>query len=169
MDFCDLIQAFLFRQGWDFDAFICHAKADRAFVAMLHDEMLKCGLRTIGSLNLGDSVQDRLAYAIVNSPFFVVVLSNSFQNRLHPESEAEAAMAFPKIHKKIIPVLYQMSVDDCLQTNNELYYKLAAITGLHKGYQTDKQFAKSISQHVGQLAVEQFQSSKLPFHCFLVR
>ena len=161
-----ILQAFLSCQGWEFDAFICHAKPDRAFVAKLHDEMLKRGLRTYVhtiSLQTGDTVQDTITHAIVNSPFFVVVLSNSFRNNLQSECEVETALAFPEIHKKIIPVFYQMSVDGCLKAEKELYHKLAAITGLQKGYKTEEQFTKSVSWRFRQMAVEQFQSSRLTF------
>ena len=148
--------------------FICHARPDRAFIAMLHAEMQKYGLKTftdVKSMEKGSSVEMTVAHAIVKSPFFMVVLSHSFLTSLHCESEVEAALAFPEIHKKIIPIFYEMSLDGCLQTDKDLYRKLAAITGLHKGYKTDKQFAESISQEVRQMAVEQLQSSKLP--CFL--
>ena len=144
--------------------FICHAGLDRTFIAMLHDEMLKCGLRTfddIESLEMGDSVQNTVVHAIVNSPFFVVVLSSSFRDSLHPESQVEAALAFPRDHKKIIPVFYEISIDGCHQSNKEIYHKLAAIKGLRKGFKTDEQFAKWISRQIGQMAVEQLQSSKL--------
>ena len=165
MDFVsDILQPFLVSQGWEYDVFICHAGPDRAFIAMLQAKMLKCGLKSfvdIKSLEMGSGVQNTVAHAIVKSPFFVVFLSNSFQNSLHPESEAEAALAFAIVHKKIIPIFYQMSVCGCLQTDNELYHKLAAIVGFHKGYGTDEQFAESISQEVKQMAVEQLQSSKL--------
>ena len=163
------MQAFLASQGWEFDVFISHAGPDRAFVAMLHAEMLKCGLKTfvdVKSLEMVDSVQRTVARAIVMSPFFVVVLSNNFQDRLYPEAEVEAALTFPEIHKKIIPVFYQMSVDDCHQSDKELYQKLAAIAGLHKGYRTDEQFAKSISEEVMKMALEQIESSKLL--CFIL-
>ena len=163
-----MLQAFLASQGWEFDVFICHAGSGSAFVAMLHAELLMCGLKAFvdaKSLKKEDSVQATATHAIVNSPFFVVVLSNSFKNLLHPESEVEAALAFPDVHKIIIPVFYQITVDDCLQTDNELYRKLAAIKGFPIGYKTDEQFAKSISQEVGKMAVEQLQSSKhsVPF------
>ena len=158
------MQALLASQGWEFDVFICHAEPDRSFIAILRDEMQNCGLRTfvdIEPLKLEDRVQKPVAHAIVNSPFFVVVLS---QNLLHHESEIEAALAFPKDHKKILPVFYQMSVDDCRQSNKELYRKLAAIRGLHKQYEreTDEQFAERISSKVVQMAEEQHQSSNLP-------
>ena len=167
MDFCLILQAFLASQGWEFDVFVCHARPDRAFIAMLHAEMQKYGLKTftdVKSMEKGSSVEMTVAHAIVKSPFFMIVLSHSFLTSLHCESEVEAALAFPEIHKKIIPVFYEMSVDGCLQTDKELYHRLAAITGLHKGYKTDQQFAESISQEVRQMAVKQLQSSKLP--CF---
>ena len=156
------MQALLASQGWEFDIFICHAEPDRSFIAILRDEMQNRGLRTfvdIEPLKLEDSVQKPVAHAIVNSPFFVVVLS---QNSLHPESEIEAALAFPKDHKKILPVFYQMSVDECRQSNKELYRKLADIRGLHNRSETDEEFAERISYEVKQKANEQQQSSNLP-------
>ena len=169
VDFCLILQAFLATHGWEFDVFICYAGPARAFIAMLHAEMQKYGLKTftdVKSMEKGSSVEMTVAHAIVKSPFFMVVLSHSFLTSLHCESQVEAALAFPEIHKKIIPVFYEMSVDGCLQTEKELFHRLAAITGLHKGYKTDKQFAESISQEVRQMAVEQLQSSKLP--CFFL-
>jgi hypothetical protein len=82
------------------------------------------------------------------------------------ENEVEVALAFPEIHKRILPIFYGMSVHDCRQMDKELYHKLAAMMkALHKGSKTDKQFAESISQEVQQMANEQLQSSKL-LHLF---
>ena len=160
-----LLQASLASQGWEFDAFICHARPDRAFVDLLQAEMLKYGLKTFVDIKSWEGVASApktVAHAIVNSPFFVVVLSNNFLNSLNPESEVEAALAFSESHKKILPVFYQMSVDDCLQASKELYHKLTVITGLAKRYRAGTQFAKIISLKVRQMAVEQLESSKLP-------
>ena len=142
--------------------FVCHASPDRAFVAMLHAEMLKCGLKTFVDVKALNSVERTVADAIVKAPFFLVILSNSFPTSVHPEAEVETALAFPRTHKKIIPVFYHMSVDSCLQTEKELYRKLAAISGLQKENKTDDQFAEIISQEVKQMALHQLQSSKLP-------
>ena len=111
---------------------------------------------------MGPNVQRSVAHAIVKSPFFVVVLSNNFQYGPTAVSELEAALAFPVGCKKVIPVFHQLSVDDCLQAENELYHQLAAITGLHRRSTANTQFAKDISLNVLQMAVEQHESSKLP-------
>ena len=164
--FCLFLQAFLASQGWHFDVFICHAGPDSAFIALLHAEMLKCGLKPfVGtkSLETGSNGQMTVAGAIVKSPFFLTVLSKGFQSSMDSESEIEAALSFPRLHKKIIPVFYQMSLDDCIEARKVLYHKLAAITGLHRGSKTDEQFAKSISQEMREMAVEQLQSSKMAF------
>ena len=127
--------------------------------------MLKYGLKTFVDIKSWEGVasaQKTVAHAIVKSPFFIVVLSNNFLNSLNPESEVEAALAFPEIHKKIIPVFYQMSVDGCHQASKELYHKLAAIIGFEKRYTTTTQFARIISLTVRRLVAEQLLSSKLP-------
>jgi uncharacterized protein YwlG (UPF0340 family) len=53
-----ILQAFLASQGCQLDVFICH-ETERAFV-MLHDEMLKYGLKTfmdVKSLETGGSIE----------------------------------------------------------------------------------------------------------------
>jgi hypothetical protein len=74
----------------------------------------------------------------------------------------EASLVFPEVHKRILPIFYGMSVDDCHQMDREVCHKLAAMmTALHKGSETDKQFAESISQEVYQMTKEQLQSNSL--------
>ena len=73
----------------------------------------------------GDEVQATIANAILNSPFFVVVLlSESFLNQEYPEAELKAALAFPEEYKKLImPVFYKMTADKCHCLTRKMYKK----------------------------------------------
>ena len=67
--------------------------------------MQKRGLRAFfdkESLEKGDEVQATIANAIINCPFFVVVISESFLDQEYPEAELKAALAFPEEYKKRI-------------------------------------------------------------------
>ena len=125
---CPTLQAFLADQGWYYDVFICHTGDDKPFVEILYREMQKCGLRAFfdkESLEKGDEVQATITNAIINSTFFVVVLSESFLNQDYPEAELKAALAFPEEHKRpIMPVFYKMTADICHRLTRKMYKKL---------------------------------------------
>jgi hypothetical protein len=77
----------------------------------------------------GQRVQLDIALAIANSPFFNVITSHEMKGAKYPEAEIEAAMAFSSEEKKIIPIFYGMSTDDCNGCDLELYRKLSGIAG----------------------------------------
>ena len=170
-DLCPSVQAFLADQGWEFDAFICHTGADKHFVQILYHEMQKCGLKAFfdkESLERGDTVQVTIAYAIIKAPFCVIILSGSFQNQAYPEAEAKAALAFSNEHKRIIPVFYRMTADDCHKLTRKMYQKLANITGHEKKNRPDEDFANLISQDLKRSAEKQLHlsTSKAGFFVF---
>ena len=161
------LQAFLADQGWEYDASICHTGADKPFVDMLYHEMQKCGLKAFfdkKSLKKGDHVQMTIAEAIIRAPFCVVVLSDSFLNKPYPEAELRAALAFPQEHKRIIPVFYKMTADQCNKLTRKMYKKLSDITGWERERRTDKQFARCICQDMKQRAKRELSSSTSTSH-----
>ena len=166
---CPTLQAF---QGWNYDVFICHTGDDKPFVQILYGEMQKCGLRAFfdkESLEKGDEVQATIANAIINSTFFVVVLSWSFLDQEYPEAELKAALAFPEEYKKrIMPVFYKMTADECHGWTRKMYRKLADSTGWERKSESDQQFAESISQKIKQIAEQQLHSSTSKAVCFIV-
>ena len=160
---CATLQAFLGDQGWEYDVFICHTGDDKPFVEILYREMQKCGLMAFfdkESLEKGNEVQATIANAIIKSPFFVVVLSDSFLNKEYPEAELKAALAFPEEHKKaVMPVFYKMTADECHRLNRKMYRKLADSTGWVRKTESEEQFTESISQEIKQIAEKQSHSS----------
>jgi hypothetical protein len=78
----------------------------------------------------GQPVQANIAETIINSPFFLVVLSQSFPNQKYPEAELKAALAFQGEYKKpIMPVFYKISADECHHLTRRMYRQLSDSTG----------------------------------------
>ena len=152
--------------------FICHTGDDKPFVQILYCEMQKRGLMAFfdkESLEKGNEVQATIANAIIKSPFFVVVLSESFLNQEYPEAELKAALAFPEEYKKrIMPVFYKMTADECHRLTRKMYRKLADSTGWEWKCESEEQFAESISQEIKQIAEQQLHSSTSKSVCFIV-
>ena len=143
--------------------FICHMGDDKPFVQILYDEMQKCGVKAFfdkESLEKGDKAQGTIAHAIISAPFFAVVLSKKFLNQQYPEAELKVASAFPEEHKKrIMPVFYKMTPDECHTLTRKMYRMLADSTGWERKTESEEQFAKSVSQGIKQLAEKQLHSS----------
>ena len=152
--------------------FICHTGDDKPFVQILYCEMQKRGLMAFfdkESLEKGNEVQATIANAIIKSPFFVVVLSESFLNQEYPEAELKAALAFPEEYKKrIMPVFYKMTADECHRLTRKMYRKLADSTGWERKSGSEEQFAESISQEIKQIAEQQLHSSTSKAVCFIL-
>ena len=152
--------------------FICHTGDDKPFVQILCCEMQKRGLMAFfdkESLEKGNEVQATISNAIIKSPFFVVVLSESFLNQEYPEAELKAALAFPEEYKKrIMPVFYKMTADECHRLTRKMYRKLADSTGWEWKRESEEQFAESISQEIKQVAEQQLHSSTSKAVCFIV-
>ena len=79
-------------------------------------------------------------------------------NQPYPEAEAQAALAFSKEHRTVVPVFYKMTADECLQLTRKMYHKLATMTGLERETRTDEEFAKAISHDVKLRAENQLHS-----------
>jgi hypothetical protein len=78
----------------------------------------------------GQPVQANIAETIINSPFFLVVLSQSFINQKYPEAELKAAWDFHGESKKaIMPLFYKMSADQCHHQTRKMYRQLSDSTG----------------------------------------
>jgi hypothetical protein len=92
----------------------------------------------------GQRVQLDIALAIANSPFFNVITSHEMKGAKYPEAEIEAAMAFSSEEKKIIPIFYGMSTDDCNGCDLELYRKLSGIAGFVALREDDLHFYKKL-------------------------
>ena len=112
------------------------------------------------SLSGGDRVQQVIADAIELSPFFLVILSQHFKGKQYPEAEADAALAFDKQIKRIIPVFYSMTADECCESTISVCRKLSAHTGIkHEQKKTDEQFASDIADYLKDIAQRQLSSS----------
>jgi hypothetical protein len=157
-------KAFLVDQGWEYDIFICHTGADKPFVEKLYYEIQECGLKAFYDkecLEMGDCVQATIARAIVSSPFFIVVLSGSFENKGYPEAELKASLAFPEENKRTIPIFYKKSADEFHQLTRKLYQKLADSAGIEREGRTDDQFAKYISRNMKRRAERQLHTNEV--------
>jgi hypothetical protein len=159
------VQAFLAQYGWQYDVFICHTGADKPFIEMLYAEMAKCNLKAFfdrESLMKGQPVQATIAEAIIKSPFFLVVLSQSFVNQEYPEAELKAALAFDGEYKKaIMPVFYKMSADECHHLTRTMYKRLSDSTGWVKRTESDQEFAESICQELKEIAKQESSCGKV--------
>jgi hypothetical protein len=137
------LQVSLAEHGWQFDVLLCHTGADNPFVGTLDGEMAKCGLEAFfdkESLDLGDEVQATIAEAIIDSPFFLVVLNGSFIYQEYPELELKAALYIPTNYKRIIPLFYKMTADECLDWKRKIYRELADCTRWERKMRFDHLF-----------------------------
>jgi hypothetical protein len=157
-------QPFLGEQGWTYDVFICHADTDISFAELLHQELLNCGLKAFAykeCVEKVDSVRLMVANTVISTPFFVVVLSDSFNSQLLTEAEANAALAFSKEHKEVRPIFYNITAKNCQLLNSMIYQMLADVSGWNKESRTDEEFAKAISQDMRRMAEKQLHSGDL--------
>ena len=115
-------------------------------------------------------MQQVIADAIELSPFFLVILSQHFKGKQYPEAEADAALAFGKQFKRIIPVFYGMTADECCESTISVCRKLSAYTGYkhEQRKKSDEQFASDIADYVKDIAQRQLASSTyayVPVNC----
>ena len=146
-------------QAWKYDVFLCHAGEDKEdFVYPLNKELkekhqIVSFIDTV-SLREGGMAQTDIAEAIIQSPFFVVVLSHEFKGKPYPEAEVKAAFEFDEVksdsrkfysrYKKIIPVFYKITVNDCSESTVTILKKLARINGIEK--KTDENVSSFVTR-----------------------
>ena len=157
-------QPILASQGWKYDAFLCHAGEDkRKFVGPLNKEMRKkhqiVSFFDADSLSEGRMAQTDIAEAIIQSPLFVVILSHKFKGKRYPAAEVKAALEFNKNgpdsfefksrYKKVIPVFYKLTADECSGCDIEILNILAGITGIEKKQNEDvRSFVNYVAQKI---------------------
>jgi hypothetical protein len=123
--------------------------------------LLNCGLKAFAykeCVEKVDSVRLMVANTVISTPFFVVVLSDSFNSQLLTEAEANAALAFSKEHKEVRPIFYNITAKNCQLLNSMIYQMLADVSGWNKESRTDEEFAKAISQDMRRMAEKQLHS-----------
>lgn len=113
----------------------------------------------VESLTAGDRVQEVIAEAIELSPFFLVILSHHFKGKRYPEAEAQAALAFDKHTKKIIPLFYDMTADECCDSTNDVCSLLSSYSGVERKEKEDAQFASDVADLMIKMASDQLSSS----------
>ena len=118
---------------------------------------------------LSSPVDSSLSKVRKNTAVFVLkgIGCNEWFEIKEDEIRIETALAFPKNHKKIIPVYYGILVDDCRKRDREFYCHLTKIGGYHKRVESDEQFATRIAENVMRLAWDQHQSSNLFLFLFV--
>ena len=70
---------------WAWDVFICHAGGERAFGMLLHQRLLRTGLRLL--MHMNDHAPAELEAAIKSSHVAVVLLSVDFFRNVYPQQE----------------------------------------------------------------------------------
>ncbi|XP_062509706.1 2' cyclic ADP-D-ribose synthase AbTIR-like isoform X2 [Corticium candelabrum] len=130
------LSPFLASQGWKYDVFLCHAGQDKeGFARPLNNKLEEYGIVSFldaVALKVGREAQKEIAAAIIRSPLFVVILSHEFKGKPYPEAEVNAAFEFGSRYKKIIPVFYKITADDCNSSTVTILDKLAQIVGIEK-------------------------------------
>jgi hypothetical protein len=116
-----------------FDVFISHASEDKDdFVRNLAAELTRLGLRVWydeWTLQIGDSLRQKIDEGLATSEYGVVVLSRSFFAKNWPRAELDGLFAREMQGRKVIlPIWHNVTQQDVLQFSPMLAGKLAAPT-----------------------------------------
>ncbi len=119
--------------GREYDAFICHAHADKMKVARpLVQELMRLGYRVWydeWSLSVGDSLRERIDEGLRRSRYGVVILSPAFFSRAWPQKELDGLAAREANGTKVIlPVWHEIGADGVAERSPLLAARMAALT-----------------------------------------
>lgn len=114
----------------EYDFFISHASEDKDdFVRPLAEALVEAGCNVWYDetmLKPGDSLRRSIDKGLVDSRFGIVVISPSFIKKSWPEYELNGMVAKEMNgHKVIIPIWYNVTIDDVLHFSPTLADKLA--------------------------------------------
>ena len=114
----------------EYDFFITHASEDKDdFVRPLAEALVEAGCNVWYDetmLKPGDSLRRSIDKGLVDSRFGIVVISPSFIKKSWPEYELNGMVAKEMNgHKVIIPIWYNVTIDDVLHFSPTLADKLA--------------------------------------------
>ena len=114
----------------EYDFFISHASEDKdAFVRPFAEALVEAGCKVWYDetmLKPGDSLRRCIDKGLVDSRFGIVVISPSFIKKSWPEYELNGMVAKEMNgHKVIIPIWYNVTIDDVLHFSPTLADKLA--------------------------------------------
>jgi hypothetical protein len=129
-----------------FDVFISHASEDKAdFVRDLAAELTRLGLKVWydeWTLQIGDSLRQKIDEGLATSEYGVVILSRSFFAKNWPQAELDGLFAREMEGRKVIlPVWHKITWEDVLKFSPMLAGKLAAPTDDGVGVVAQKIFA----------------------------
>ena len=115
------------------DAFICHASPDKDdFVRPFADALRDLGIRVWYdefSLEIGDSISEKIAYGIANARFGIVIISKAFVRRSWPRHELQGLIQRDvEEDLKILPIWHGVSKREVMKVNPSLADKLAINT-----------------------------------------
>jgi hypothetical protein len=99
-----------------YDVFISHAYEDKSSFAdelasALREKSVKLWYSGF-ELGIGDSIAGRVNAALASSRFGVVILSPSYLHKKWAMSELKALLAGETLQDKILPVLYNITIDE---------------------------------------------------------
>jgi len=112
----------------DWDAFICHAHEDKAFVGSLAQALRAAGLRIWYDdfeLKAGDSLRRSIDRGLARSRFGVVVLSRSFFSKSWTQYELDGLVQRDLDRKVILPIWHQIERGDLIKLAPSLADKVA--------------------------------------------
>ncbi len=119
-------------KGRQWDAFICHAGEDKAFVRPLAEALNKRGLKVWFDeleLKIGDSLRRRIDEGLRSCRYGIVILSHDFFAKEWPQWELDGLVARQMEGKKIIlPVWHNVTSEDVRRYSPSLSDKLAGIS-----------------------------------------
>ena len=118
-------------KGVSSDVFISHASEDKdIFVRDLAAELARLGLVVWydeWTLQLGDSLRQKIEEGLANARFGVVVLSRHFLSKHWPQAELDGLFAREmRGGKVILPVLHEITLEEIAQRHPIIASKLAA-------------------------------------------
>jgi len=119
---------------YEYDVFLSHASEDKeSIVRPLYEELTRRGIKVWfdeATLELGDSLRQKIDEGLRICRFGVVILSVSFFEKKWPQIELDALLARETASgdKAILPIWHNLGSDEILQYSPILASKLAADT-----------------------------------------
>ena len=132
------------------DVFISHASEDKeGFVRPLAEELTKLGFDVWydeTSLQIGDSLRQKIDQGLVSSRYGIVVLSVSFFSKNWPQYELNGLVAREMDGVKVIlPIWHKVSKDEVIKYSPSLADKIALNSAIYSVTEIAEKLAEVIS------------------------